>query len=129
MKYVWRPDFAYCAHNRLAFGEEQALPARGNSAVVYLRGSRRCRGMERHCGLRSHQVGLAAAVAFLEWLSAKKAQQIFADVNLEYPVNPDVPVNPIVASWGSFKQNKINLKNAGENQAAAIQLMDRVGYK
>jgi iron(III) transport system substrate-binding protein len=71
----------------------------------------------------------AAAVAFLEWLSAKKAQQIFADVNMEYPVNPSVPVNPIVASWGSFKQNKINLNNAGEKQAAAIQLMDRVGYK
>ena len=70
-----------------------------------------------------------AAVAFLEWLSAEKAQKIFADGNLEYPVNPDVPVNPIVASWGSFKQNKINLKNAGENQAPAIKLMDRVGYK
>jgi len=48
---------------------------------------------------------------------------------MEYPVNPDVPVNPTVASWGTFKQNKINLKNAGENQAAAIMLMDRVGYK
>ena len=71
----------------------------------------------------------AAAVAFLEWLSAEKAQQIFADVNMEYPVNPDVPVNPLVASWGSFKQNKDNLKNAGENQAAAIRLMDRAGYK
>ncbi len=71
----------------------------------------------------------AGAVAFLEWLSAEKAQQIFAEVNMEYPVNPVVPVDPTVASWGSFKQNKINLRNAGENQAAAIRLMDRVGYK
>ena len=71
----------------------------------------------------------ATAIAFLEWLSTEKAQQMFADVNMEYPVNPDVPVNPFVASWGAFKQNKINLKNAGENQVAAIQLMDRVGYK
>ena len=68
------------------------------------------------------------AVAFLEWLSTESAQQIFADINMEYPVNPNVPVNPTVASWGSFKQNEINLANAGENQAAAIQLMDRVGY-
>ena len=68
-------------------------------------------------------------VAFLEWLSTPKAQQIFSDVNMEYPVNPEVSVNPLVASWGSFKQNRINLKNAGENQAAAIRLMDRVGYK
>jgi iron(III) transport system substrate-binding protein len=68
------------------------------------------------------------AVAFLEWLSTESAQQIFADTNMEYPVNPDVPINPAVASWGSFKQNEINLANAGENQAAAIQLMDRAGY-
>ncbi|BBO69928.1 putative binding protein component of ABC iron transporter [Desulfosarcina alkanivorans] len=68
------------------------------------------------------------AVAFLEWLSTESAQQIFADVNMEYPVNPNVPVNPTVASWGSFKQNQINLANAGENQATAIQLMDRAGY-
>jgi len=71
----------------------------------------------------------AAAIAFLEWLSTEKAQQVFADLNMEYPVNPDVPINPTVASWGTFKQNKINLKNAGENQAAAIMLMDRSGYK
>ena len=68
------------------------------------------------------------AVAFLEWLSTENAQQVFANVNLEYPVNPDVPVNPMVASWGTFQQNQTNLKNAGENQVAAIRLMDRVGY-
>lgn len=71
----------------------------------------------------------AAAIAFLEWLSTEKAQRIFADVNMEYPVNSNVSVNPFVATWGTFKQNQINLKNTGENQAAAIRLMDRVGYK
>ncbi|MGD8700856.1 MAG: extracellular solute-binding protein [Desulfosarcina sp.] len=70
----------------------------------------------------------AQAITFLEWLSTESAQQIFADTNMEYPVNPNVPINPAVASWGSFKQNEINLANAGENQAAAIQLMDRSGY-
>jgi len=71
----------------------------------------------------------AAAIALLEWLSAEDAQQIFADVNMEYPVNPNVAMNPVVAAWGSFEQNQLNLKNAGENQAAALRLMDRVGYK
>lgn len=71
----------------------------------------------------------AAAIAFLEWLSTENAQQIFADVNMEYPVNPGVSVNPAVASWGTFKQNRTNLSNAGELQVAAIQLMDRAGYK
>lgn len=71
----------------------------------------------------------ASAVTFLEWLSTEKAQAIFADANLEYPVNPAVTINPVVAAWGTFKQNQINLANAGENQSLAIQLMDRAGYK
>ena len=70
-----------------------------------------------------------AAIAFLEWLSTEKAQKIFAEANLEYPVNPSVPAHPIVAAWGPFKQNRINVSNAGEFQAVAIQLMDRMGYK
>ena len=71
----------------------------------------------------------AEAVVFLEWLSTAEAQRIFADVNMEYPVNPTVAADPRVASWGTFAQNSINLNNAGENQAAAIRLMDRVGYR
>ncbi|MBW2040501.1 MAG: extracellular solute-binding protein [Deltaproteobacteria bacterium] len=71
----------------------------------------------------------AQAIAFLEWLSGGAAQKLFADANMEYPVNPKVPIHPMVASWGTFKQNTINLKNAGEYQSAAIRLMDRVGYK
>ncbi len=69
------------------------------------------------------------AVIFLEWLSGGTAQKMFADANMEYPVNPDVTIHPSVAAWGSFEQNKINLINAGENQASAIRLMDRAGYK
>ena len=68
-------------------------------------------------------------IDFLEWLSTPIAQRIFAEVNMEYPVNPKVAVHEAVAAWGTFKQNEINLKNAGENQAAAIKMMDRVGYK
>jgi len=71
----------------------------------------------------------AAAIAFLEWLSTEKAQQIFADANMEYPVNSNVPVHPEVANWGEFRQNSMNLTNAGEYQIAAIQLMDRAQYK
>lgn len=70
-----------------------------------------------------------AAVKLLEWLSSKNAQNLFADVNLEYPVNPLVKPDPVVAAWGSFKQNPINVAKAGELQTAAVKLMDRAGYK
>jgi iron(III) transport system substrate-binding protein len=40
-----------------------------------------------------------------------------------------VKPNPVVAAWGTFKQNPINLESAGAFQADAIRLMDRAGYK
>lgn len=69
------------------------------------------------------------AIRLLEWLSSPQAQNLFADANLEYPVNPAVKPDPLVASWGNFKQNQINVAKAGELQTAAVMLMDRAGYR
>ena len=71
----------------------------------------------------------AGAQKLIEWLSSDKAQNLFADVNLEYPVNPGVTLDRTVAAWGGFKQNLINVKEAGSLQAKAVKLMDRAGYK
>ena len=71
----------------------------------------------------------AGAQKLIEWLSSEKAQNQFADVNLEYPVNPKVAPDAKVAAWGSFKQNLINVKEAGSLQTQAVKLMDRANYK
>ena len=70
-----------------------------------------------------------AAIKLIEWMSSDKAQNLVADINLEYPANPKVKADPLVASWGTFKQNQINVNKAGENQVAATKLMDRAGYR
>jgi iron(III) transport system substrate-binding protein len=80
-------------------------------------------------GIPTHSNNTAAALKLLEWLSSAKAQNLYADVNLEYPANPQVSPHSIIASWGKFKQNSINLDNAGKYQAEAIRLMDRAGYR
>ena len=54
---------------------------------------------------------------------------MFARSNLEFPVGPAVEADPIVAAWGPFKQNPINIAKAGELQADAVRLMDRAGYR
>lgn len=69
------------------------------------------------------------AVMLLEWLSSVNAQSLYADANMEYPVNPAVKPHPVVARWGTFKQNNVNVAKAGELQAAAVRLMDRAGYR
>ena len=69
------------------------------------------------------------AVSFLEWLSSNKAQNLFADDNMEYPVNSSVKPAKTVANWGKFRANSMNITRYGEFQAQAVMLMDRVGYQ
>jgi len=80
-------------------------------------------------GITTHAKRPEAAQAFLEWLSAGDAQSKFASVNLEFPANPAVEVDPAVAEWGPFRQDLINVSRAGALQVQATQLMDRVGYR
>lgn len=80
-------------------------------------------------GVTRHAKNPAGAQKLIEWLSSDKAQNLFADVNLEYPVNPTVAPDKTVAAWGSFKQNLINVKEAGSLQAKAVKLMDHASYK
>ena len=80
-------------------------------------------------GITRHAKRPEAAQRLLEWLASPAAQRAFAGVNLEYPANPDVAVDPLVAAWGPFRQNPINVAFAGANQAAAVRLMDRAGYR
>ncbi len=80
-------------------------------------------------GVTTHAKNKAEAVKLLEWLSSVEAQSKFASLNMEYPANKSVKVDPIVAAWGEFKGNPLNVAKYGEYQSAAIKLMDRAGYK
>ena len=80
-------------------------------------------------GVTAHAKHRAAAVKLIEWLSSPAAQNLFADENLEYPANPAVKPHAIVAAWGSFKPDTINVAEAGRLQAQAVKLMDRAGYR
>ena len=80
-------------------------------------------------GVTRHAKNPAGAQKLMEWLSSERAQNLYADSNLEYPVNPRVKPDPQVAAWGSFKPNQINVKDAGSLQTQAVKLMDRAGYK
>jgi len=80
-------------------------------------------------GITRHAPNAAGARAFLEWLASPAAQQQFAALNYEYPANEEVPLDPLVAGWGSFERSPLNVARLGELQAAAVMLMDRAGYR
>ena len=80
-------------------------------------------------GVTRYAKNPAGAQKLIEWLSSEKAQNLYADKNMEYPVNPRVKPTEAVAAWGSFKSNLFNVKEAGSLQTRAVKLMDRAGYK
>jgi iron(III) transport system substrate-binding protein len=80
-------------------------------------------------GVAAHSKNRDQAIRLLEFLSSPEAQNLFADQNFEYPVNPQVAPHPLIAKWGRFKADDINIAAAGEFQAAATRLADRAGYK
>jgi iron(III) transport system substrate-binding protein len=80
-------------------------------------------------GVTKYAKNPAGAQKLLEWLSSDKAQNLFTDLDMEYPANPAVKADPKLLAWGSFKQNLINVNKAGELQTSAVKLMDRAGYK
>ena len=80
-------------------------------------------------GVTKHTKKAAQAQKFIEWLSSSEAQNLFADLNHEYPANPKISPDPKVAKWGKFKQDVINVSVAGSNQKKAVMLMKQAGYQ
>jgi iron(III) transport system substrate-binding protein len=69
------------------------------------------------------------AITLIGFLSSTEAQNLYADANYEYPVNPAVKPSTIITAWGDFKADAVDVAAAGELPAATVKLMDRVGYK
>lgn len=69
------------------------------------------------------------AIKLLEFLTAQEAQETFAAVNYEYPVNEAVEPSELLQSWGDFKEQDISMSSLGDNNARAILLFNEVGWK
>jgi len=68
------------------------------------------------------------AIKLMEFLSGDAAQQIYAQVNYEYPVNAKVAPSKLVASWGEFRADNIPLADIAKQHQAAIKLLDEVKF-
>ena len=70
-----------------------------------------------------------AAEKLLEFLVSTESQTWYADVNNEYPVVKEAATSGLLKSFGNFKSDSLNLTSLGENNRAAVELMDRVGWR
>ena len=71
----------------------------------------------------------ANAVKLLEYLVSDEAQAWYAEINYEYPVKTGIDRSAAVNGYGNFKADTVTLSTLGENNALAVKLMDRAGWK
>ncbi len=69
-----------------------------------------------------------SALALMTFLSSDKAQQLYASLNMEYPVNPNVEPSEIVKSWGNYKADILPLTVIIQYQTTAYKLLDEVKF-
>lgn len=69
------------------------------------------------------------AVRLLEFLVSDDAQAFYAETNHEYPVKPGVEVSEVLRAFGEFDADTLNLAELGKNNAEAVKLMDRAGWR
>jgi iron(III) transport system substrate-binding protein len=69
-----------------------------------------------------------SAQALLEFLSTAQAQNLYADLNMEYPVSPDAQPSALVKSWGTFKEDSLALEKIAQYRKQALKLIDKVHF-
>jgi iron(III) transport system substrate-binding protein len=70
-----------------------------------------------------------AAERLLEFMASAESQTWYGEVNLEYPVTDDAQSSALLQSFGEFRGDSLNLSRLGANNRAAVQLMDRAGWR
>jgi iron(III) transport system substrate-binding protein len=76
-----------------------------------------------------HAPNRIAAVKFLEYLVSVQAQRYFAEGNSEYPVVAGVALSPELQALGPFREDPLNARVFALNNAEALKIMDRAGWK
>lgn len=80
-------------------------------------------------GVTAHAKNPDGARKLLEWLSSQAVQNAYTHGTFESPINPKAEADPIVKAWGKFVPSPLNAADIGSKQAAAIRLLDRIGYR
>jgi iron(III) transport system substrate-binding protein len=68
------------------------------------------------------------ALKLMEFLSSDAAQAIYAETNHEFPVKPGVARSALVASWGEFTPDNLNLMDVAAKRPEALKLKEEINF-
>ena len=67
------------------------------------------------------------AVKLLQFLASDKAQQVYAEQNYEYPVEPGLEPSAEVKAFGELNADDLSLAEIASHRKEASEMVDRVG--
>ena len=68
------------------------------------------------------------AIKLLEFLTEKKAQKLYSEINFEFPVNPNVTPGKKLSSWEKFREDNVDIAKIAEYSNEAQIIIDKVGW-
>lgn len=78
--------------------------------------------------LGSHAPNKAEALELMRFLTSEKAQEMYADINGEYPLREGTPWSDILTSFGDFTVEDLSLQAIADERGEALKMTDEVGY-
>ncbi|MFT6451447.1 MAG: iron(III) transport system substrate-binding protein [Halocynthiibacter sp.] len=70
----------------------------------------------------------AEALHFMEFLTSPAAQEIYAEANFEYPIAPGTSATDLVAGWGEFTADDVNLMDIAKLRPQALKITQEVDF-
>ncbi|WP_373356901.1 Fe(3+) ABC transporter substrate-binding protein [Pseudoroseicyclus sp. CXY001] len=68
------------------------------------------------------------ALQLMEYLVSPAAQEIYAEVNNEFPVLAEAQPSELVASWGEMTPDNVSLAELASHRAQALRIMEEVDF-
>ena len=76
-------------------------------------------------GVAKYSKNKDSAIKLLEFLTDEFAQNLYGEINFEYPVNPKIEATSELQSWGSFKEDKLPILTIAKLSREAQKIIDR----
>ncbi len=80
-------------------------------------------------GVLKHTPRMEEAKLLVEFLVAQAGQKMFADLDKEYPLHPEVQADPALVERKSFRAAMVPLAKLAELRAPTLRLIEQVGMR
>ena len=79
-------------------------------------------------GIAKYSKNKNNAVKFLEFLVSQEAQELYAKINFEYPIDETIELPNVLKTWGKFKEDKLPIIKISELSPTAQKIIDSSGW-